>query len=106
MAIVKKIVVREGYESIYETAKAKLEALDEQAKFKFENDEEVIAAKKVLEDKQAEIDSATIEDRHILEGIVNASTVEVEEFIPDEEEVVEQPETIENGEVDGTVLGE
>ena len=103
MAIVKKTVVREGYESIYETAKAKLAVIEDEAKFKFENDEEVIAAKQVLADKQAAINMAVAEDKNILEGIIAASTIEIEEEIPDEEEVTEQPEIVENG-VDGIAV--
>ena len=71
--------VKAGYEDIYNTAKAKLDRLEEETR--------------------ARIEAEMREDKTALEGIIEMATHDVEVEVPDEipaEEICEQTEQTEN----------
>lgn len=80
MAIVKKIVVKEGWEEIYEVAKTRLENIDTDIETK-------VAA------YREELVTKSIDDRTRFQSIIdNDCTKEIEVEVPDEEIVAEGEE--------------
>lgn len=80
MAIVKKIVVKEGWEEIYEIAKTRLENIDTDIETK-------VAA------YREELVTKSIDDRTRFQSIIdNDCTEEIEVEVPDEEIVAEGEE--------------